>query len=536
MRYAAFLNGSGRSAAAVLLFTTLLVACQDTQGPDPGPAPVPVAMVEVAPYGGVHAGVLIIGDTLRLTATARAAGGEPITGHPVTWSSADPGIAVVSSAGVVTALSAGEATIRAVVGGRTGTLRLRIVGGAPVHSLVIEQADGAYRDPLVIGDTVRLIAVARTVDGDIVAGRPAYWSSDDTGVATVAPAGLVTALGIGTANISVVVDGHQASIPYTVVQRDEQAAVADVRVTPTALIIEIDGSRGLTARAFDANGSEIHGRPVVWTSSAPAVAVVSQQGAVRALRSGYAEIKATIGGRTGAATIVVPTPEPVQHVILSPSTAAIWVNGSRQLTPTLLSASGGTLSGRSIAWHSENPGIASVDSTGRVRGVAAGTTRIIATSDGRSGQATVTVHPVPQAAAHVYRLDGTEGARATPTYIGTVDWVDGDGVTQRVARFIERGGLTLRFDTGRYEQSVEIDLYVQQPWRRVATITVTDTGAFFYRYTGGYDLRPDDPAKSLFHADLTGAAELTTRQAVADTPVLGWVWLLDENAAARAPQ
>ncbi len=60
-------------------------------------------------------------------------------------------------------------------------------------------------------------------------------------------------------------------------------------------------------------------------------------------------------------------------------------------TATVLDAHGHALAGRSIAWRSSNPGVASIDVAGTVTGVSAGVTTISATSDTASGSAILTV-------------------------------------------------------------------------------------------------------------------------------------------------
>src|SRR5205814_4107300 len=52
---------------------------------------------------------------------------------------------------------------------------------------------------------------------------------------------------------------------------------------------------------------------------------------------------------------------------------------------------GNVLTGRTISWTSSNAAVATVSGTGLVSGVAAGSATITATSEGRSGQAQVTV-------------------------------------------------------------------------------------------------------------------------------------------------
>ncbi len=62
---------------------------------------------------------------------------------------------------------------------------------------------------------------------------------------------------------------------------------------------------------------------------------------------------------------------------------------------------GNVLTGRVVTWASSVPAVATVSATGLVTGVAAGTSTITATSEGKSGTASVTVTAVPVASVSV---------------------------------------------------------------------------------------------------------------------------------------
>src|SRR5205807_2130476 len=64
-------------------------------------------------------------------------------------------------------------------------------------------------------------------------------------------------------------------------------------------------------------------------------------------------------------------------------------------------ANGNPLSGRVVTWSSNNTAVATVNGSGLVRGVTAGSATITATSEGQSGTSAVTVTPVPVASVTV---------------------------------------------------------------------------------------------------------------------------------------
>jgi len=77
------------------------------------------------------------------------------------------------------------------------------------------------------------------------------------------------------------------------------------------------------------------------------------------------------------------------------------VGQTGQLTATPKDASGATLTGRVVTWASSNTAVATVNGTGLVTGVAAGSATITATSEGKNGTAAVTVSVVPVASVTV---------------------------------------------------------------------------------------------------------------------------------------
>jgi len=98
-------------------------------------------------------------------------------------------------------------------------------------------------------------------------------------------------------------------------------------------------------------------------------------------------------GHSAKATVTV-VPVPVASVSVTPHSLDLSVGQTGQLTATPRDSTGAVLSGRIVTWGRLNPAIATVDATGLVTAVAAGTTTVLATSEGHSGMAKVVVHEV----------------------------------------------------------------------------------------------------------------------------------------------
>jgi len=93
--------------------------------------------------------------------------------------------------------------------------------------------------------------------------------------------------------------------------------------------------------------------------------------------------------------VVAPAPPSatLAAVRISPTALSLGVGETRRLRALPLDASGRSLSGGRVTWSVRDPGIASVASDGQVTGQAAGTTEVLATVEGKTGSATVTVAP-----------------------------------------------------------------------------------------------------------------------------------------------
>lgn len=91
-----------------------------------------------------------------------------------------------------------------------------------------------------------------------------------------------------------------------------------VELAPDTVTLAAGGVKPFAARVLDVAGREVEGAAVSWSSSAPAVASVDQQGRVTAKLAGTAVITATSGGRSGSADVaVVASGTPTQIVTVS---------------------------------------------------------------------------------------------------------------------------------------------------------------------------------------------------------------------------
>jgi uncharacterized protein YjdB len=367
---------------------------------------VPVGSVVVTP----PTSSVIVGNSVQLSAAVRDAAGNALDGRLVGWSSSDDAVAIVSSTGRVTGLKVGTATITASSEGKSGTATITVTA-APVASVQVSPPNAE----LTVGQTTTLTAKTLDASGGELAGRAIAWSTSAGSVATVSSSGVVTAVGVGSATITATSEGKTGSATITVTA----IPVASVTVAPTTLSLQVGGTGPLTATVRDAGNNVLTGRTVSWTSGAPNVATVAPNGTVTAVGIGTATITATSEGKTGTATVTVSA-VPVASVAVSPTTLTLEVGGTGPLTATTRDAQNNVLTGRTVTWTSGTPNVATVAPNGTVTAVAPGTSIITATSEGKSGTATVTVTAVPVASVTVaptsasLTIGGTQQVTATP--------------------------------------------------------------------------------------------------------------------------
>jgi hypothetical protein len=280
----------GTSFAALLI--AILVACSDSSAPLPS---APVASVLVSP----ETASLIVGGQTTLSATPKAANGEALE-RTVVWSSEDETLATVSSTGVVTSLSVGEAGIRATSEGKVGRSVITILPVPPVPVATVQLSV----DEVVLawdGETT-ISAVALDAQGNVLDGRPVQWHNTKPTVVAVNH-GTLYAIRPGAAIVSAIIEGKAASVHVRVLEAPITAITIE---GPTGL--EVSETAPVASRLTRANGEATYG-PVAWSSSAPGIISVETGdlwGAVlNAHTEGVATITASRDGISASVTLHV---------------------------------------------------------------------------------------------------------------------------------------------------------------------------------------------------------------------------------------
>ena len=158
-----------------------------------------------------------IAETAQLTASAEDEYGNTVASG-VSWSSSDEGVATVDGTGLVTAAGNGTARIAATVGSLADSVDVTVA--QEVAGVFIDVGDGW----VVWQRTLQLSGSAADANGYPVPGTSITgWTTADSAIATVDASGLVTGQGLGTVEITAMVDSLTGSATIGVTPIPEAA-------------------------------------------------------------------------------------------------------------------------------------------------------------------------------------------------------------------------------------------------------------------------------------------------------------------------
>lgn len=226
----------------------------------------------------------------------------------------------------------------------------------------------------------------------------ASWTSSDLAVAAVDPGGLARGIRPGRAIICAALETISGCATLTVTAPELVAVFVEpaVQTLPKGLWHQFVAVGAFT----DGSLHDLTGA-CVWTSSDPAVAVVSngpgEAGQAFALAEGEATICARYDQIYGCAALMVTPPVPVRLDVYPPSSTVLQ-GESLQLEARALFSDYSVWDATSLAgWSSSDPAVAPVSDApgtkGLVTGVSLGVATIAASPEGLAAQATVEVVP-----------------------------------------------------------------------------------------------------------------------------------------------
>src|SRR6266571_4834515 len=235
-------------------------------------------------------------------------------------------------------------------------------------------------------------------------GRTATGDSVPVTVSWSASVGTITSSGFYTADTSLsdaVVTASLSTDPLSGTAHVKKKRVVQIVVTPASVTLPEGGGQQFYAYGRNNIGDSVS-VSVTYAATGGIITLSGFYTAGKAPGNFRVTAKQT-GSSLADSSAVSVIPVPVAAVSVSPASVSLSVGGTTQLIATPRDSAGNPLTGRTVSWSSSNGAVASVNASGVVSGVAAGSATITATSEGQSGTSaiTVTVATVPVASVTV---------------------------------------------------------------------------------------------------------------------------------------
>ncbi|MDV4343833.1 PGF-pre-PGF domain-containing protein [Methanoculleus sp. YWC-01] len=374
------------------------------------------------------AATLEVGEDLQFEAVAFDRFGNIVEDAGVTWECSGPCVGEIDCCGVFTALDAGTATITACGDGAEGTASVTVNCNDPVLSRIAITPSAIT---LAKGDTATFTATAFDQDGCEMPDAEIEWECSDETVGEVDGTGFFAAFTAGTATVTATANGVTGTTEIEVT--DESTGVV---VSPSAIILDVGETWQFTATVYDLqeNASD---PAITWSCEDPEIGDIDADGLFTSHGEGSTSVTATVAGETatatGTATVTVRSTSPeLARIEVSPSDFCIPAGNSLTLIARGLDQYGFPMD-IDVTWESSDLCVGTIDECGVFNALCDGEVRLIASADGISGAACVTVLPslpVP-ACIEVEPLEATLAPGGTREFTATVfdqcenvmDWV-----------------------------------------------------------------------------------------------------------------
>ena len=306
------------------------------------------------------------GESTTLTSTVNPE--DTTEDKTITWSSSNESVAKVDQNGVVTAVGAGDATITAKAGDKTGTVKVTVI--VPITEFKVDKTELE----IVKGKSEKLNTTINP--SDTTEDKTVTWTSSNDKVATVDADGKVTAISEGEVTITgALKNGKKVQVQVTVTI----IPVEKITLSEKTLDMKRKETTDLKVTYEPTDATEV--TDVTYSSSDETVATVDENGKVTALKEGSATITAKMGNLTDTANVTV-TEVPLEDITFETKDQKIEVGKKFKLSVNVkpLDATDDV----DFTYSSSDESIATVDADGNVTSKKAGkvTITVTATSNG----------------------------------------------------------------------------------------------------------------------------------------------------------
>ena len=304
----------------------------------------------------------------------------------VSWASSNIQVATIDSSGLVTGKGGSQNTITITAtytanngityNGTSNLSVLPIFSLTPKSTTMLPNANLQFNAQLVYYDETKTDVTDST-----------EWVSSNTNIVTIDQNGLASSIGGGQCSISAKYTDSSGN-NYT--ETSDLTILPILNVTPSSPTISQGASKEFSAQLQYGDGTttDITGN-LIWVSSNPSVATIDNQGIALGIAGGTSSIivedpVTKVSGRT--VLTVLPS------IVITPTEANIAPEAVQQFNVQLVYANGTTDDiTNSANWDSSNPGVATIDDSGKAKGVGDGTSTITVTDPATTVSTTATL-------------------------------------------------------------------------------------------------------------------------------------------------
>jgi uncharacterized protein YjdB len=222
-------------------------------------------------------------------------------------------------------------------------------------------------------------------------GRPVQtgtvtWSSSKADVVTVDGSGKLQSKAEGRSVVTAAFEKLSVQVPVEVVD------VKSIELAPSsAHLVGPAGTTIAISSVVKNSKDRVISRPILWTSSKPAVAKISSDGVVKSVGPGTTTIIGRIGDVQGASEVIVTVGD-IARLEIHPSTALVRVGDGQRFQIIAYGPDGKSYESCAALFQSSDSAVATVDAGGAASGISPGTATIRANVAGVSAEATLLVN------------------------------------------------------------------------------------------------------------------------------------------------